>query len=417
MKYFRCSLIILISLISHDAKGQWTIINSGTQNPLMQIVFPDPITGYILTSKPMDTTTNSLVLKTTDGGYHWSAILSKRQGGLAGIDFLNADTGVVISSSNSDTIYKTYDGGSNWIKIKKHYDIGNLFHMNSVSEWIYLRGQHWGHTFDGGLTWVDSTNGNSGILPLITTDFQYLNSTTIIGFGGYGPEVFKSVDAGISWPILLNNVPNTINSGCFPTSMLGFYVSNSQTNTPRYSEIFKAVDGGVNWNQIDSISGYSINCIRYVDSDTLYAVGSGGFIVKTVNGGNTWIQESSGTTQVLTKIILQPNKAIAIGDSGTILINPGVGTGVIKINTEDNMFTIYPNPNTGTFTLSGNTNGRNAVINVFSMLGQIVYSDFVEATNGDVNRQICLNVPAGIYVLWIHTGNGEKVVQLVINSK
>lgn len=367
MNKYTSYLFIIICFVSNATKAQWTLIASGTLNNLTQIVFPDSLTGYILTDKPIDTISSAFVLKTTDGGYTWSKILSKH-GRLNGIDFLSADTGVVIGSASYDTCYKTFDGGNHWIKMKMQYNVGNLFHMNSVNEWVYLTGQHWGYTPDGGNTWIDSSNGNSGLLPIITSEFQFMHDT-VIGFGGYPSEVFKSVDRGKSWPILLCYAPtSSIQSGCFPTSATGFYIFNSAS----YYNVLKSTDGGVHWTKIDSVNGYNVSCIKHVDANTLYTVGSKGYIAATADGGNTWTQQASGTSQGLAKIVFLPNKAIVIGDSGTILmhnINRSTVTGPVK---NSQLISVFPNPCIGTVHITSSSFFDD--VSVYDAMGKMVFN-------------------------------------------
>ncbi|MBA3828321.1 MAG: T9SS type A sorting domain-containing protein [Taibaiella sp.] len=361
----------------------------------MQVVFPTPLTGYIITAKPVDTITNALVLKTIDGGYHWYPILFKRNRDLTGIDFISRDTGVIISSGGYDTCYKTFDGGSNWIKSKMQYDIGNFFHMASATKWVYLRGQHWGHTDDGGATWVDSTFGNSGLLPIITSDWQFIDNKTVIGFGDYAPEVFKSIDGGLSWPILLNNAPSTINTGCFPAFPVGYYASNYSG----YYKILKTIDGGQHWTKIDSSNG-SISCIRYIDANNLYAIGSNG-IAKSIDAGNTWTQETTGTTQRLSKIIFLPNKAIVIGDSGTILMNTSIPSEIDQSVKNNVPIQAFPNPCPGKVHISTNMPFKRMVI--YNAIGKEVF--IINDINTNQYTLDLSNFIAGVYFIEVFYPN------------
>jgi photosystem II stability/assembly factor-like uncharacterized protein len=390
-------------ITGYTCLAQWTTIPSGTTNNLTQIVFPDPSTGYIITDKPSDTTNYSMVLKTTDGGFHWTPILYKRNRSLKGLDFLNADTGVIVSSTGFDTCYKTYDGGTSWIKTKMQYDVGDLLHMNTANDWVYLRAQHWGSTSDGGATWIDSTDGNLGLLPAVTTDFQFVDDTTIIGFGWYSSEVFKSLDRGLSWSVRLCNAPSTmIQSGCFPTVSEGFYVCN----IPNYYQIFKSTDGGGTWATIYSASGFSLNCIRYVDQNKIYAVGSNGYITKTADAGMTWSLDTSGTTHKLNKIVLLPGKAIAIGDSGTILINTSVPSAISEPQ-KTSLVNIYPNPSPGKFTIEIDPSYIGPYeLDIFNITGQLAFSQQLHVTKSKIDLS---GQSDGVFFYVITGTNNQKL--------
>jgi len=43
--------------------------------------------------------------------------------------------------------------------------------------------------------------------------------------------------------------------------------------------------------------GNYLSCVKFVDANTGYAVGSGGTILKTTNGRVKWISQTSGTKE------------------------------------------------------------------------------------------------------------------------
>jgi len=70
------------------------------------------------------------------------------------------------------------------------------------------------------------------------------------------------------------------------------------------------------WNQLD-LSGttWKLTDIYCTDKDTCYAVGVGGFILKTTDGGSNWIQLTSGTTNYLEGVhFMSSNVGIVVGE-------------------------------------------------------------------------------------------------------
>src|SRR5215831_19484521 len=64
----------------------------------------------------------------------------------------------------------------------------------------------------------------------------------------------------------------------------------------------------------------NLNAISFVDANTGTAVGGGGTILHTTDGGATWTPQSSGTTFWLHGVsFLDTNTGWAVGDGGTIL--------------------------------------------------------------------------------------------------
>jgi photosystem II stability/assembly factor-like uncharacterized protein len=412
-KYSFPLLLVLFCLFSSTLFAQtWTSVNAGTRNNLTQIVFADALNGYVIADKPLDSVTNALILKSSDGGYHWRTVLA-RNSSLSGIDFISADTGVVISKHTLDSSYKTFNGGVSWISAKLKYDVGSFIHMNTSKEWVFLRGQSWGYTKDGGASWVDSSRGNAGILPITTYEFLFIDDTTTMMLGGYPQRWVKSKDRGFTWGEVGGLPFGVVASGCFPNPSLGFFASSMGTTTKSY-KMYKTVNGGASWTKIDSVVGQFINCIRHKDADTLYAVGKNGFITRSVDGGASWVQEASGTTQHLTKVLVLPNNVIAIGDSGTILLRTYAPVGVSSVGADEKEIVVYPNPGQGWLTISNNMAGLPALNFVLNdAQGKMLLQQTLEGKTNQVDISV---YPVGTYFYQLSVqGRAVKTGQFVRN--
>ncbi len=88
-------------------------------------------------------------------------------------------------------------------------------------------------------------------------------------------------------------------------------------------------------------------------------------------------------------------------------------TGVNDI-TADNGLQIAPNPSRGTFTVKGIVSGNDAAIKITDIVGKVIYTANVPVTGGMVNTvvQLPANVPAGIYMLSMHT-QAENIVSKI----
>ncbi len=79
---------------------------------------------------------------------------------------------------------------------------------------------------------------------------------------------------------------------------------------------------------------------------------------------------------------------------------------------------LFPNPNTGSFTLAGTTGNNNGVINyeVTNMVGQVVYKGTTTAQNGAVHEEININnLAAGNYLLHAASETMNEVFHFVVN--
>ncbi|MCD4734481.1 MAG: hypothetical protein K8R53_00425, partial [Bacteroidales bacterium] len=67
--------------------------------------------------------------------------------------------------------------------------------------------------------------------------------------------------------------------------------------------------------------------ICFVNADIGWAVGDGGIILHTTDGGNTWVEQSSGLSSSLKRICFtDPDNGWTLGDEGGLLhtVNGGI---------------------------------------------------------------------------------------------
>ena len=81
-----------------------------------------------------------------------------------------------------------------------------------------------------------------------------------------------------------------------------------------------STDGGATWKQQPAVTSVNLARVRFLNVSTGWAVGEGGTILATTDGGATWSTQTSGTTVTLRDIaFLNATTGWAVGDGGTIL--------------------------------------------------------------------------------------------------
>ena len=103
--------------------------------------------------------------------------------------------------------------------------------------------------------------------------------------------------------------------------------------------------------------------------------------------------------------------------NGAIIYGQGwLSVGSVQAGSSD--FTLFPNPNTGSFTLSGKVNGaqdKEVSLEVTDMLGRTVYTGTAMPQNGTVRAEIKLgHEAAGSYLLRVNTETGTQAFHFVI---
>lgn len=77
-------------------------------------------------------------------------------------------------------------------------------------------------------------------------------------------------------------------------------------------------------------------------------------------------------------------------------------------------FTMYPNPNNGSFTIKLTSNSENIKINVHDLRGRAIFEKNY-SNNGNFNQNINLNdIPSGIYLVTITDGTNKSIKRIAI---
>ena len=84
--------------------------------------------------------------------------------------------------------------------------------------------------------------------------------------------------------------------------------------------ILRTTDGGSTWVSQNSGTTNQLNEVVFTDANTGTAVGEGGTVLRTTDGGNEWNDQASGTTNLLFGLsFVDANTGAAVGAEGKIL--------------------------------------------------------------------------------------------------
>lgn len=139
---------------------------------------------------------------------------------------------------------------------------------------------------------------------------------------------------------------NDLNSIRFVNSNTGWAVGYNGT-------IMKTTNGGSNWSVQSVGAGYILESVDFADVNTGWTVGwnfSGGKIFKTTNGGTNWLAQSSGIDYDLYSTdFINASTGWIVGSFGTILKTTNGGTNWLLQNGpfSDYYSVIFTNVNTG----------------------------------------------------------------------
>ncbi len=114
-----------------------------------------------------------------------------------------------------------------------------------------------------------------------------------------------------------------------------------------------------------------------------------------------------------------PASTPSLGASNKIIIHAGY-LGINGTLGAANSLSLFPNPNSGSFTLNGklsSNSGKEIALEVSNIIGQVVYKGTALPQDGIINQQIALgNLAGGTYILRVHTETGTETFHFVISN-
>lgn len=407
------TIIAIYFCIINSINAQWNEQVSGTTNRLASIYFTDTNNGFVAGLK--DT-----ILKTTNGGVNWIPQITGTLKRINSIYFTNSTLGYAVGDSG--LILKTTDGGNLW----SLQNSGTITSLHSVYFPTTDTGYAVGNGFDtttnpttyfgiilktinGGNSWNIIYNNDT--LHTIFPHIFFVNSN--IGYLTTQVNILKTTDGGISWNTLpYSGVYNPF-AIFFINADTGFVGGNGYSGS-----ISKTTDGGNTWSQpINTQPG--ITSIFFVNENIGYAVGGYGgdpigfptaVIYKTNDGGNTWINQYLGSGELFSVFFTDINNGYAVGLNGMILKTTNGGTTWIynNDNIQNEDVNVFPNPTTGIFTVK--VPQETKTIRVLNTIGQVIEVKKIEnkfETTFNLSK-------SGLYFVQVTTNNGIGIQKVIV---
>ena len=255
------------------------------------------------------------VLKSTNGGVSWKLSntgMGNRIVGMLAIDPIHSDT--ILAATNSG-IYRTLNAGANWTRVSSvttHYkDVvykpGNPQYAYATANGDFYRSINWGASWSK-ITSGVPTDGTRGVIAVSPNNAASVYFVLVKGSAYKG--TYQSTNSGASFTVK-STTPNIMDWSTTGTGTggQGWYDLDAATNPNNISDlyvagvnIFKSTNQGVNWlinaHWVGSGNTPAVHADHHAlewsaDGKRLYSGNDGG-INYTTNGGQTWINISSG---------------------------------------------------------------------------------------------------------------------------
>ena len=327
-----CSLFLLPTahclLPTAHAAGAWTRQHSGSMAWLHAVFFLDERRGWAAGG-------NGVLLSTDDGGATWRAHARPSEDTLHDVYFTDERNGwLVCERSIYDLkeldeartyLLRTRDGGASWDRVNvlgKDEDarlVRALFTHNGRG-WAFGEAGALYTTRDGGATWERQR---------VPTRHLLLGGLFLDGEQGWlvgaGSTLLQTSDGGETWNIgtLLGFVPPTgsaddvrrvrFTATSFVDRSCGWAVGAG-------GQVFATRNGGRTWTPQASNTRADLFDVKFLDSSEGWAAGANGTLLHTTDGGARWTIVPSGTTHALERLCFAGRtRGWAVGFGGTIL--------------------------------------------------------------------------------------------------
>lgn len=307
-----------------------------------------------------------VVLKTTDGGATWIRIDLGASFTFTSVEVIGSTgyivgTGGIAYSFRIDGVFAAY--GLRFTRLST----GTSLRINSGSFASRTTGVIVGErglvytTIDGGLSWISSSIG----VTIEITDVKVIGG--IIFITGLDGIVLRSNDNGATWIRFDLGTTVRFNSMYFVSASLGYVVGANGTVFMWNGTTWVDISIGINvnlfrvhahgayvwvvgaggtmyrydgraWLRINSGVNVDLRDIAMYGGSFGYAVGSGGTIIRTLDGGISWTRLSTGiTVHVRSIVIYSLEIAWAVCDGGIVLqtLDGGASWQSISIGSDD----------------------------------------------------------------------------------
>jgi len=306
MKKFTLLISLICFLAGSNLFAQgWSILNSPIKGDITGINFLNPDTGFLVSK-------SGEFARTENGCKNWSLIKIDDSIRVEDVSFLDADHGLVCGAKG--VIYKTSDGGKTWLNITPgdtghyYFDIEYLNSNTIMAVGLdrLNRNDMVGAakiSYDAGKSWdkIDVQGMGFNSINKVKNDIYF------IGFG----LIFHSKDMGKSWKTIKTNISK-------PGRSLSMHGNSGVIAGPQGMSAFTS-DKGKTWKSVELPITNTFICSKMIDSTVGYIGGINAQLKRTNDGGLSWDDELLAKSFHIIDLCHIGNRIYAVGSEGAIV--------------------------------------------------------------------------------------------------
>jgi photosystem II stability/assembly factor-like uncharacterized protein len=274
--------------IIHTADGgkTWTEQDSKTSDRIVTVFFLDRHLGWASSLNYTRPPTGTIILKTTDGGTHWTGIpYPVKNVFINCILFLDPENGWV--GGDPHTLARTTNGGADWVQADIDTSAVSFFPVLSIKFYNQRYGYACGGLHDiAGVIWRTSDGGNKWF-PIETSQtppdeiyqVHIFDSLHVMGAGGdpdftYGAGMILTSDGGLNWDYREPGLRGNAFDLAFRNEKEGWAPQGPDR------KFLYTLDGGFTWTAISTPGLTTIYHVTFPDSLHGFAAGEDGAVLK-----------------------------------------------------------------------------------------------------------------------------------------
>ena len=436
MKKILLSLSLLLAGYATNAQS-WTEQASGfseASRGISEFSVVNANTVWALAYNGADTAINiQEFTKTTDGGATWvPGVINIEDPALSinnliAIDENNAWISAVVPDDGNGVIFRTYDGGENWVQQNPlgFQSTGESF-LNGVHFFDENNGLSYGDpaggefemytTTDGGDSWTQVPGAN--IPNPLSGEYGYNGGNVFVGSDCFlvtnKGRILRSSDMGLTWAVF--QAPVTDFGSAAQSARLSF---SSATNGCMLKTVgttytfYTTTNGGTTWSAGTPFSGI-YRVLTYVPGTSTIVATSAAAVSGSAyssNNGTTWTEIDAGTQRGIA--------AFYDGSTGWCAgfsVNATTGgvykfTGTLSNNQfATTKFSVYPNPSSANVTISSELDSYN--LRVMDITGKVMINKELNGLENTVDVSTFSN---GLYFFEINSGNNTETIKIIKN--
>ncbi len=250
------------------------------------------------------------VYRSLDAGETWSSVQIEWFETSSRISFANQSLGFL---ATRDTVYRTKDGGESWETLNlptSASSFNDLHTLNSGEVYITANSNIF-YSQDGGDTWqVSATSIGSNYIFFVNQD---------TGFRSNADRIYKTIDGGQNWTVVLNAPVALSNGGPI------YFSDENNGIVIEGSDVLTTSDGGANWTLNENAipgdhSGFSYQRVDIAFSDNQNGMLIADHVYRTNDGGASWERLDSSETFDEGGVALAPDASsyLLVGANGWV---------------------------------------------------------------------------------------------------